>query len=64
MMTKVNKKPTCRGHSKETLNTKKKERTKLKQPKERQNPKKNVLTDSKRQIRPVGALKKTIKNKG
>ena len=41
MMTKVNKKPTCRGHSKETLNTKKKkERTKLKQPKERQNPKK------------------------
>ena len=27
MMTKVNNKPTCRGHSKETLNTKKKKRT-------------------------------------
>ena len=40
MMTKVNNKPTCRGHSMETRNTKKKERTKLKQPKERQNPKK------------------------
>ena len=57
MMTKVNNKPTCRGHSMETRNTKKKRTNKTKAAQGETKSKKNVLTDSKRQLRPVVALK-------
>ena len=57
MMTKVNNKPTCRGHSMETRNTKKKRTNKTKAAQGETKSKNNVLTDSKRQLRPVVALK-------